>query len=282
MNSPKILYILISVFCVFAIIAGIYAQSVESGKGPTIPSFNNDVGGENVTSEKTAEMIKEEFNSLFTGVLNLNGYDTTGIPKMNSSKEIVYTAFDIQEETDAYEINIKVPAFNIANEVASSFNSITQATFLNKVGDIREKTDETSKTIYSIEYAGFVNGDILSVIIRSTLKEGNSAQRVMIQTYNYNLETSQKASLTDLITLKALNKDDVSKKIKQVVKDADEEMKAVQNMGYNEVFSRDLTSTMYQLENSGVYFLGPEYSLYIIYPYGNQDFTSQMDIVLFE
>lgn len=280
MNSPKLLYILISVFCVFAIIAGIYAQSIEGRK--TTPSFNRIEEKENTLEEKTAAMIKEEFDDLFTGVLNLNGYDTTGIPKMNSDKEIVYTAFDIQEETDAYDINIKVPAFNIANEVASSFNSITQAKFLNKVGDIREKTDNNSKTIYSIEYAGFVNGNILSVIIRSTLKEGNSAQRVMVQTYNYNLETSQKVSLTDLITLKALNKDDVSKKIKQVVKEADEEMKAVQNMGYNEVFSRDLASSMYQLENSGVYFFGPNNNLYIVYPYGNQNFTSQMDIVLFE
>ena len=30
MKNPKIMYILISVFCVFAIIAGIYAQFIES------------------------------------------------------------------------------------------------------------------------------------------------------------------------------------------------------------------------------------------------------------
>ncbi len=31
MKEPKILYILIGIFCVFAIIAGIYAQIVEGG-----------------------------------------------------------------------------------------------------------------------------------------------------------------------------------------------------------------------------------------------------------
>lgn len=281
MKSPKTLYILISLFCIFAVIAGIYAQFIEvSTPGNSLGNRNNEITNEPVV--KDAEMIKDEFNDLFISTLNLNEYDTTGIPKMDATKEIVYTAFDIQEETDMYEIDIQVPAFNIANEVASSFNSITQATFLNKVTDIREKTGVNSKTIYTIEYAGYVNGNILSVIIRSTLKEGNSAQRVMLQTYNYNLDTHQRVSLTELITLKALNKEDVNRKIKEVVQEADSEAKVLQGMGYNEVFSRDLSNQMYSVDYSATYFLGPDYNLYIIYPYGNQNFTSEMDIVFFE
>jgi len=281
MKSPKTLYILIVIFCVFAIIAGIYAQFIEGGASKNNISKDNEEQSNTVVG-KSAEVIKEEFDDLFTGVLNLNGYDTTGIARMNKSKEIVYSAYDITEITDSFEIRIRVPAFNISNEIASTFNSITQITFLNKVQDIVQNATKENKIIYSVDYTGFINGNILSVAIKSTLKEGDSAQRVMIQTYNYNLSTNQKAMLTDIVTMKALNKEDVNKKIMEVVKEADDEAKAVQSMGYNEVFSRDLTSSIYTVDDAGTYLLGPDEKLYIIYPYGNQNFTSEMDIVLFE
>ena len=50
MKNPKILYILISIFCVFAIIAGIYAQFVDSGNNET------DIAGQD-------EIIENEKNS---------------------------------------------------------------------------------------------------------------------------------------------------------------------------------------------------------------------------
>ena len=71
-------------------------------------------------------------------------------------------------------------------------------------------------------------------------------------------------------------------KIKAVVQEADNESKLVVTAGYNEVFSRDLSSNMYTVDNSGTFFLGNNENLYIIYAYGNQNFTSEMDIVLFE
>ena len=44
---------------------------------------------------------------------------------------------------------------------------------------------------------------------------------------------------------------------------------------------RDLTSDIYNVDNAGAYFLGPNGELYIVYAYGNSDFTSEMDIILF-
>ena len=35
-------------------------------------------------------------------------------------------------------------------------------------------------------------------------------------------------------------------------------------------------------DDTGAYFLGPNQELYIVYAYGNGEFTSKMDIVLFE
>lgn len=277
MKTPKALYILIAVFCIFAIIAGVYAQFIE---GET--SHSGTADNANVTvGEKDRETIKAEFNDLFTNAINLNGRDTTGIAKLKADQDIIYT-LDKTENTDAYEIDIHIPVVNIKSDVASSFNKITQTVFANKANEILKKTDTTTKTLYDIDYAAYVNGEILSVVIRSTLKEGQSAQRVIVQTYNYNLSTDAEVKLNDLITRKTLNKDEVNSKIKAVVQEADNESKLVVTAGYNEVFSRDLSSNMYTVDNSGTFFLGNNENLYIIYAYGNQNFTSEMDIVLFE
>lgn len=278
MKNPKILYILISIFCVFAIIAGIYAQFVDSGNNET------DIAGQDeiIENEKTQQEIKNQFDSLFTNTLNLGEYDTTGIQKIIADKDIVYSAIDLEDSNDSYELSLHVPIINIKSELSNSLNQITQATFINKANEIMQNNNTNNKTIYSIDYVAFVNYDILSVVIKSTLKEGESAQRVMVQTYNYNLSTNEEASLIDLITLKQLNRDEVNNKIMQVVTAADNEDKALESMGYNQVYIRDLTSNIYTVDNAGAYFMGPNQEVYIVYAYGNGEFTSKMDIVLFE
>ena len=279
MKSPKALYILIALFCVFSIIAGVYAQFIETAPKNTNTPVS-DAG--NTVVEKDRETIKMEFNNLFTNVLNANGFDATGIPKIVADKEIVYSAYDIQESKEMYELNVNIPVININDNVANAFNKITQATFANKVNEIVNKEGATQKTIYSVDYTAYVNGDVLSVAIKSTLKEGDSAQRVMVQTYNYNLTSGISLNLNDLVTKKVLNKDEVNTKIMQVVQEADNEAKAIEAMGYNTAFSRNLTDTMYTVDNSGTFFLGDNNKLYIIYAYGNQNFTSEMDIVVIE
>lgn len=278
MNNPKILYILIGIFCFFAIIAGIYAEFVDGGTEEIFTGNN----GESEVIEKDSETIKNQLNGLFTSTINLNGYDASKIKKLDSSKEIVYTAFDVIREEELYEINIKIPVVNISSTVANSFNTITQDLFINKANEIIRNTDKNKKALYTIDYAAFVNDNILSVIIRSTLKESTSAQRVIIQTYNYNLETGEQVKLIDIITKKMLNKEDVDKKIKEVVQQADIDAKAVQSMGYNDIYTRDLNDSRYSVDGATTYFLGPNKELYIIYAYGNNEFTSEMDVVLFE
>lgn len=278
MKSPKILYILIAIFCVFALAAGIYEQFMVGKVGNTT---NNSIAEENiVVEEKDRETIKSEFNNLFTNTLNLNGFDTTNIIKLRIDADIVF-GLDKIESTDTYEIDIHVPVVNIKGDTPSSFNKVTQAIFANKANEILRKTDTTTKTLYNVDYVAYVNEGILSVVIKSTLKEGQSAQRVMIQTYNYDLSTGTEVKLNDIITRRAFNKDEVNRKIRAVVEEADNESKAVANAGYNEVFSRDLNSNMYNVDNSSIFFLNNQNELYIIYAYGNQNFTSEMDIVVF-
>lgn len=279
MKNPKILYILISVFCVFAILAGIYAQFIDADYGGL------DLAAEDankIAGEKSQVEIKDEFDQLFTNTINLGNFDTTGISKINGEEDIVYTIYEKLEITDNYEVDIHIPIINVRSDVATRLNQNTQTIFVNKANDVLQNTDASKKAIYSIDYTAYVNGNILSLVIMSTLKESTAAQRIIVQTYNYNLSTNTEASLIDLLTMKQLNRDEVNSKIMEVVTQADEEDKALQNMGYNQVYMRDLSSDIYTVENAGGYFLGPDSTLYIVYAYGNGEFTSKMDIILFE
>ena len=286
MKNPKILYILISMFCVFAVIAGIYAQFIDADHGGLdiageVEQSANETNSNTINTDSQTE-IGASFNNLFTNTLNLGDFDTTGIQKINKEQDIVYSIVDKQEETDKYELNIHIPAININNELATTLNNATQTTFINKANEIIADTESTVKTIYSIDYVAYVNESILSLVIRSTLKEGNSAQRIMIQTYNYNLNTTGEASLIDLATIKKLNREEVNNKIMEVATEANTEAQTLQNMGYSQTYVRDLNSDIYSIDGANVYFLGPNEELYIVYPYGNNEFTSAMDIVLFE
>ena len=278
MKNPKIMYILIILFCIFAIVAGVWAQITEGDDEVDIANREQ----QNTIEEKTQDELKSEFALLFTNTLNLGSFDTTGIAKINAEQNIVYEAINLEENNDRYEMNLHIPVINVRSELSNQLNQITQTIFINKANEIIQDTDSTIKTIYSIDYVGFVNSNILSLVIRSTLKEGDSAQRIIVQTYNYNLTTNQEATLVDLLTLKRLNSGEVNNKILEVVTAADEADKALEAMGYNQVYIRDLASDIYTVDNAGAYFLGPNGELYIIYAYGNGEFTSKMDIVFFE
>lgn len=279
MKNPKVLYILISIFCVFAIIAGIYAQFIDGNSNENTVQTGSDA---NIVQEKTQQEISNDFNALFTNTLNLGGFDTTGIAKLDNTKEIVYSAYDVERNTENYELNLHIPVININSELSNTFNRSTLTTFINKANEIIEKNDSSMPTLYSVDYAAFINDNVLSVVIKSTLKEGDSSQRIMIQTYNYNLSTNTEVPIIDLITMKQLNRDEVNNKIMQVVSAAAQEDQTLQDMGYNQVYIRDLTNEMYIVENAGAYFLGANRDLYIVYAYGNAEFTSKMDIIYFE
>lgn len=280
MKNPKILYILIGALCFLAIIAGIYAQFFvkdEDKNNVIIPTGNQTPTEE--TGEKTQEEIKSQFTSLFTNVLNTGNYDTSSISKIDASKDIVYSAYDIIENNDNYEVNIHLPVINISGEVPVGFNNITQTVFADKASEVLSNKGE--KIIYQVNYVAYINGDILSLAINSTLKEGSNPQRIMVQTYNYNLATGEEIQLVDILSQKNLVQSEVQNKITDTVTRAKEEAEILVQSGYS-VYSRDLGSDIYKLTNISNYLLGANGELYIIFAYGNQNHTSEMDIILYE
>ena len=67
-------------------------------------------------------------------------------------------------------------------------------------------------------------------------------------------------------------------KIRQEIKDEQNKAEDLQELGY-QIYSRDSESDIYDIENSDIFFFHNE-NLYIIYPYGNDALTSEMDMVI--
>lgn len=277
MKNQKIIFILVGAFCVFALIAGIYTQFFVGNKGSDYTKNPTDnISGD--SKPKTQEEIKNQLKSLFTNdFINNSTYE---VQKANDSKDIVYSAYDIQKKEELYEVDIHLPVINISGDVPASFNKITQSVFADETSKILNKK-YTEKVIYDVNYISYINDNILSLAIKSTLKRGNNPQREIIQTYNYNLETGEKVELVDVLTKRNIVQSECQNKINQVVSKAQEEAQILVKSGY-QVYNRDLSNSIYQLSNISNFFLGSTGELYIIFAYGNQNFTAEMDVVLYE
>ena len=271
MNSRKLMYIAIVAMCIISIILVVYLQS---GKQPSNGNTAN-----NGKTEKSQETLKKEFDQMFNNVVELNDYDTSSIKKIDSSKNIVYTAYSSEARKDnKYELDIDIPVINIVIIVAFVFYILNQVIFANYKYFVI--VFSKAYTIYSISYTGYINGDILSVIIKSTLKEGSNAQRTIVETYNYNLKTEKKVSIYDALNEKNITQDALNSKVNNVITNAIKDANKIQLTGY-ETYSRDINSDIYNIENIESFFLGEDGSLYVLFPYGNNNFTSEMDIVKF-
>ena len=282
-KNRMIIFILIGVFCVLVIIAAIYAQFVATdyddiGDEPTINVGNNNNTG--VEREKNQDEIKTQFNGLFTNTVNAGGYDLSTVDKLYDDRDIVYSAYTINESNDNYEINVNLPVVNIAGDVVSEFNGITQELFADKAAEVMNSVN-AYKTIYNVDYAVFINNGILSVAIKSLLKEGNNPQRTIVQTYNYDLQTGERVEIGRILSNLGLTTDEVQNKIREIVNEAAEAANILEQSGYS-VLKRNLEDSMYNMNNLTTYMLGPSNELYIIFAYGNRNFTSEMDIVLYE
>ncbi len=282
MKKRNILYIAISAICVIAIIVGVYAQVF--GDKPKQNTIKNEVI--NTGDDDTAtdpEVLKQEFNSLFNNSFDDQGYDKTSIKKLAGyeDQDVIYAVYRIKEEKDEkYSVNINIPVFNVDGEVASEFNATTQSIFANKAGNVLSNSQ--SYTIYDVEYVGYLNENILSLVIKSTLKEGNNPQRVIVQTYNYDITTGKKLTLNEVLEAKGISEKEVNKKIERQVTEANKNAEALSEAlagAGQTIYKRDVNNAMYVTDNVNHFFVGLDGQIYIVYPYGNSNFTSEMDII---
>lgn len=284
MKKRYIIYILIAIICIIAIITGVYYQVFGNKQKQNVENNNEIVQDPNKEYEPIdPEVLKEEFNALFNNSFNDQGYDTSSIKKLQGfeEQEIVFAIYNIREEKDErYSVNINLPVLNVDGEVAADFNATTQSVFANKADDVLARSQ--NYTIYNVEYVAYVNDNVLSLIIKSTLKEGDNAQRIIVQTYNYDIQTGQKLTLNELLEQKGISTKEVNKKIELQVKEANIQAEAISSAlieSGQTVYTRDINNAMYVTDNVNHFFIGEDGQIYIIYPYGNSNFTSEMDII---
>ena len=275
MNTKTIRYIIytvIIIFCVVAIGLGVYAQFFTNE--PIQDVYGNDIsaGGNIITHQD----VNQAFIDLFTNEFYSN-YNDTNITKIDDTKELVYTFYEDNQNVDGkYSMNIHIPVINIQSDVVTGFNNLTQSIFVDKINSVMAGTEVY--TIYNLDYIAYVNNNLLSVAIKATIKEGDNPQRVIVQTYNYDLETNQAVTLKEVLEDRDIDETVVENRIRTVVQNASNDADKMAESGYT-VYQRNVNDEMYQIDNITNFIEGPNGELYIIFAYGNNNYTSEMDII---
>lgn len=269
-----ILFIIIIIICIISINLAIYEQFFK------VTDSNLDNKQEGITTVVEEGKILKDFNNIFNNSIDYQQYEIQGLSKIDNTKDMIYTGYESNEKKDGnYELNVNMPVVNINSNTAININNEIENLFKTKATNILIGT--TQKTIYSVEYEAYINSNILSLVIKSTLKEGNAPQRVIVKTYVYNLSTNEVLTLPQVLEIKNLSSIGVKKEINSKIKEAMEQANKLQELGYT-VYKREENSSMYDIENTTNFFLGKNNSLYILYPYGNSNNTSEIDIIVFE
>lgn len=273
-NLRTIIFGIIIIVCIFAVNFAVYWQFFRNTEDPQ--TVDNTIS----TSQETAQ-LEDNFKNIFENRLDYQGYDvnTTGVLKIDSSQDLIYTWVTKESVVEnRYDLDLNIPRVNISNTSVEKFNEKIKELYVDKANDII--LNATNNTIYTVEYMSYINTNILSLVIKSTLKEGNNPQRVIIQTYNYNLSTNEEITLKQMLEIKGLQESTVKNTIVNKVQEANREAEDLKNLGYN-VYVRDLSSEIYEIENTENFILGANNYLYIIYPYGNSNYTDEMDVIVF-
>ena len=180
-----------------------------------------------------------------------------------------------ETKLNSYDVEVHIPKINIESPVIEKYNEDIQS-FINKTNEILKS--ENKNIIYTVDYVANVQEDILSLMIKSNLKEGSNAQRVIIETYNYDLRNNKEISLEEVLAIEYVEESKVQDKINTKIEEEQKRVQDLKELGYN-IYNRDTTSEQYKVENSKYFYL-TDNVLYIIYPYGNEYYTSERDVVV--
>lgn len=269
------IYISIIIICIISVIIAFYVQfytRIDIAKFIGI-SQKDGLGSK---TEEQQQTIKSEFNTIFNNTIT-NDNDTNNSKKEEADKKIVYTKYEKKEtKLNSYDLEVHIPHINISGEVVEKYNQEIENIFVDMAKKVLQS--ENNNVIYTVEYVANIQDDILSVMIKSNLKEGSKAQKVIIQTYNYDIRNNKEITLAEVLKIEQLNENDVQNRIKTDIQTEQKKAQDLKSLGYN-IYSRDINSDIYSIEKSTeFYFTGN--ILYVIYAYGNQMATSEMDIVV--
>lgn len=275
-KNKVIFFVVLFLICVLAICIAIYGQFFYK-YSDTDPLMLGIRIGTKKTNEEYAAM-KASFDTLFTNDLRTN-VEEIKISKIDTTQSAVYSYYKIKnEDENYYNVDVKIPAFNINTEAAKDLNGQITERFYNRANTIMRQA--SGFTNYTVDYAAFVNNGVVSIVIREKIKEEGKAETVRIATYNYSIPEKKAIDLADLIRLKETSESAVQTAIDTAIKTAADNAEALaQEFGTS--LKRNPDDKMYKVANADTYFLTDEGYVYIVYDYGEKQNTNEIDIVIF-
>ena len=265
-----IMYAVILLICVISVIVVVGVQILGN-------DVVDNMFGINKITKRTEEEeanLKANFENIFDNQIEDKG--EYKIQKVKQDENLVYTNYTKEDKNEKHEIDVNLPYININNEETDNFNKEIENTFKGKAEEILK--DSNQNIIYIVKYKAYVENNILSLVIYSDLKQNTSAQRVIVQTFNFDLKENKKLTLEDIINSFDLKKSEVQNKINIDIQKEQKKAEDLIKLGYN-IFSRDINSDIYKVENASEYFVYNN-NIYIIFAYGNNKMTSEKDIVI--
>lgn len=264
----KIIYGIIIAICVISLMSAIIIQVAKS-----LPKEEKEI------DTSVLQKYKSDFNKIFTNKVEYSKNSEYRLDKIDDSKQIIYTGYTNNEtKVSDYNLDVNIPYINIKNTTIEKFNKDIKDTFEQKAKDIL--STQKQNIIYTVNYKAYVtDNNILSLVVRSTLKEGENPERVIVQTYNYDLTEKKEVALEELLNLKGISRQDAGNTIRKEIKEIESKVNELAQLGYK-VYTRDVNSDIYKLDNITEFFISNDNVLYIIFAYGNQSNTSEMDLVV--
>ena len=272
-----IIYALIFLMCVLGIALALYRTQYfqEENVGRALGIIDKDSEKEDQYND-----LKAEFNTIFTNQVENLQNTNVNVEKINNDYDIVVTAYNYKEDKENITIDVAIPYINVQHDSARLFNKQISKNYKNRAETLKNQISSLS-IIYSVQYKAYIQNNILSLAIRSEYKEGNKSQRISVETFNYNLVEKREVSINEILNLKNITANDATKRVKDEIKKIQEQNQPLIDQGYS-FYQRDYNSSEYEVSNCKQFLYGKNGMLYLVYPYGNKEDTSEMDVVIFE
>lgn len=270
------LYALVFLICTIGIGVSLYIQYY---KDENI-KVNFGISDNESKQKDEYNELKAAFTSIFQNKLEILDNTEPNVQKLRENYDVLVTAYSYQKNEENVTLNALIPFFNINNEQLKKYNDEIINEYKEKAKTISESAYE-EEIIYTVRYQAFLQNNILSLIIEAEYKEGSNEQKVTFKTYNYDLSQNKEITLQEILNIKNIKTSDANNTIYNEIKEIQKQNEILQNQGY-QIYQRDINNDIYKIENINQFFIGQEGIVYIIFAYGNNDNTSEKDIVIFK
>lgn len=234
-------------------------------------------GGLVLWNKEQEKMQKQEEEAIINAEENFKKL-FLNLEYTENENEAVTLSYKMEKiEQGKYDVNAKVPLLNIETDTANAVNDDINNIFGKKLLEVVKENTAYSK--YHVDYIAYTNNNIISLIIKATLKEGSDPQRIMVKTYNYDLVENKLLSLKEYMELNNIDKSAVQSQIINYIRGKNENTDTALAQEYN-LYVRNVRSEEYLIENIENYYIGQDGKLYIIFAYGNNNATETVDVVI--